>query len=349
MYRLYSIAILAISTQALAAPMASPLPSPEPTPAPSAAATLESGKRLVDQVSAEEKAKAEALWSEAMEKFSARNFKESVHLLGEYVDRYPGTPEAIDARYHLGQSHLFAKNPKAAIAPLQAVIEIRGKSMLANEARTYLGQAYLDDGRFTEAYLVSEELLTQESIGAHLRAKALLLRAHAQAGLKQNTEAEKTLVAFQAVAETDPELESETAHSFLVSLLLKANHCDALPSAKSLPEDQVMDQVSRKGVCILEMGTLLARASKKLSSEELLPAGDALISSLQSYQAACANPPLTAKKGKRAKAELAKKLAEGCRSAERLLVEAFREREPLKSLIPKIQPKTASVPKGSST
>jgi tetratricopeptide (TPR) repeat protein len=277
-----------------------------------------------------------------MDKFAARNFKGAVKFLEDYVNRYPGTPEAIDARYHLAQSYLFSNRPAAAIPMFLSVIEIRGKSALGNEARTYLGQAYLDASKFTEAYLVSDELLDQPELGATFRAKALLIRAHAQAGLGQTLEAEKTLVAFQAIAESDPELERETANSFLVSLLLKSNRCDALPSAKALPEDQVLDQIARKGICVLEMGTLLVRAAKRLGGDAIAQAADTLVTSLRTYRRACENPPLTSKhlskkKFAIAKKELKEKLREGCQNAEKLLVETFRGHENLKSVITKIQ------------
>ncbi|GEM_PF-2689889 len=302
-------------------------PSPTPVPTPSVSATPDA---------------ATDLWNNAMEKFAARNFKGATKLLEDYVNRYPGTPDSIDARYHLAQCYLFTKNPKAAIPVFLAVVEIRGRTDLGNEARTYLGQSYLDASKFTEAYLVSDEILDQKEPGETFRAKALLIRAHAQAGLGQNLEAEKTLVAFQTVAESDPELEREIANSFLVSLLLKSNRCDGLPSAKALPEDQVMDQTARKGICVLEMGTLLARAAKRLSEEEISQAAETLSGSLKSYHRACEAPPLApGKLGKAkwgsAKKELSEKLKEGCRNADRLLYETFRDRENLKSVIMKMQ------------
>lgn len=344
MYRRCLIALLCSLTSAcaldsLASASAEPTPSASPPPIVAADA-----KRLVDQISAEEKAKAADLWSRAMDKFAAREFKGAAKLLEEYVNRYAGTPEGIDARYHLAQSHLFTKNPDAAIPLFLSVIEVRGNSDLGNEARTSLGQAYLDAAKFTEAYLVSDELLAQKDLGTTLRAKALLIRAHAQTGLGQNLEAEKTLVTFQTIADTDPELERETATSFLVSLLLKSNRCDALPSAKALPEDQVIDQMARKGICVLEMGTLLARAAKKLDDAEVAQAGDTVVGSMRSYRRVCAEPPLARGKLPKtkfaiAKKELAEKLKEGCRSAEKLLLESFRDRENLKSVILKLTAK----------
>ncbi len=327
MYRLCLIALLS-NAYAIAAPAPTPTATPTATPV----------------VAAEEGAKAAALWSTAMEKFAARNFKAAIPLLEDYVNRYPGTPDSLDARYHLAQSYLFSKSPGTAIPSFIAVIEIRGKSDLGNEARTYLGQSYLDASKFTEAYLVSDELLDQKDLGATFRAKALLIRAHAQAGLGQNFEAEKTLVAFQTIAENDPELERETANSFLVSLLLKSNRCDALPSAKTLPEDQVLDQVARKGICVLEMGTLLVKAAKKLSNEEIFQAADTLVGSLRNYHQVCEAPPLapgkmTKKKLTLARKELAEKLKEGCKNAEKLLLETFRDHENLKSVILKMLPK----------
>lgn len=326
--------------ETLSIPTVVPYPSPTPSPTPAPTPTGE-GNRLVDQVAAAEKSKAELLWGDAMDKFATRNFKESAKLFQEYVNRYPGAPETIDARYNLAQSYLFGKDPKAAIPAFLAVIEVRGKSLLANEARNYLGQAFLDDSRFTEAFLVSEELLNQSEPGANLRAKALLLRAHAQAGMNQNPEAEKSLVAFQAIAENDPELEREVAGSFLVSLLLKGNHCDALPSKSALPEDQVLDQIARKGICVLEMSTLLLKASKRFTAEELQQGGDTLSSSLEAFQKSCEAPPLDVKRLSRAKAENAKKemrnkLHDGCASTEKLLVEALKNRENLLPVLTRI-------------
>lgn len=332
MYRRCLIALFSLAFPAGAPAFAA---SPEPVVAADP-------KRLVDRISAEEAAKAADLWSTAMEKFSARDFREAAKLLEDYLNRYPGTPEGLDARARLAESHLFAKNPNAAIPLFLSVIETRGRTDLGNEARVYLGQAYLDAAKFSEAYLVSEELLDQKDLGATFRAKALLVRAHAQAGLGQNLEAEKTLVAFQAIAESDPELERETANSFLVSLLLKANRCDALPSAKALPEDQLLDQMARKGICVLEMGTLLARAARRLRDEEIAQAVDTLASSLKAYRRACDSPPLApgkipAAKLATAKKELSEKLGEGRRNAEKLLLETFRDRENLKSAITKMQ------------
>lgn len=339
MYRLFLTALLCSSiiaaslTTASAEPTAAASPVVEP---------VAEGHRLVDQVSSEEKAKASELWNKALEAFSARTYKSSIKLLTEYVEKYPGTPDSIEARYFLGQSYLFTKSAKEAIPYFTSVIEIRGRTVLGNEARCYLGQSYLDESKFTEAYLVSEELLSQDAIGPNLRAKALLIRAHAQVGLKQNVEAEKTLVAFQTVAESDPELERETAASFLVSLLLKENHCNSLPSEKALPEDQVMDQIARKGICILEMGTLLVKASKRLSGEELLLASESLTKSLSEYRKNCESPPLgrgkmNAARMKTARAELSEKLLDGYKNTEKLLKEAFRDRENLKSVLQKVQ------------
>jgi hypothetical protein len=92
------------------------------------------------------------------------------------------------------------------------------------------------------------------------------------------------------------------------------------------------------------MGTLLAKASKKLSDEEISQAADTLIGSLHQYRQSCEAPPLAAGKLTKAKLTLAKKeltdkLKEGCKNAEKLLLETFRDHDNLKSIILKIQPK----------
>jgi TolA-binding protein len=342
----FSLASVSADPVPVPAPITTATPAPTPAPSVTPIVAADS-KRLVDRISAEERAKAAALWSTAMEKFSAREFKGAVKLLEEYVNRYPGTPDSVDARYDLAQSYLYTKRPDSAIPLFLSVIEIRGNSLLGNEARTYLGQSYLDAGKFTEAYLVSDELLAQSDLPPTFRAKALLIRAHAQAGLGQNLEAEKTLVAFQSVAENDPELERETATSFLVSLLLRSNRCDALPSAKALPEDQLLDQMERKGICILEMATMLSRAAKKLGPSEISQAAGTLVSSVEAYRRECSDPGLargrlSKSKYSAAKKEITEKLADGCRNAEKLLRETFRGRENLKAVLEQLNPKEKS-------
>jgi len=235
---------------------------------------------------------AQSVWNQGMEQFLARKYPAAITSLKSYLNRFPGEINALDARFYLGQSYLFGKKPKEAVTYLQSFIEAGGKLPQVNEARRYLGSAYLDLNQFTEAYLVSEELLIQTDLSNHSRARALLLRAQAQTGLKQNFEAEKSLITFQTVADRDPELEGELAESYLVSLDLKRAQCAMLPSAKTLPEDQLLDQISRKGLCVLEMGASLVKGSSKLDVPHLSEAATTLESAWKSLQKACEKPAL---------------------------------------------------------
>lgn len=323
-----SIALIATAAEEAPVPATSPAAPAQPQ-APSLAA--------------EELKKSQDLWNTGMEAFLARNYSQAITALTEYIEKYPGRANAVEARFYLGQSYLFDKKPAEAVKPLQAAIEAGGRAPFVAEARIYLGNAYLDQKKFTEAYLVSEEILARADVSNTMKAKGLMLRAHAQAGLKQNLEAEKTLSVFQNLAEKDPELESELANSYLVTLFLKANACDRLPSAKTLPEDQVLDQISRKGLCVLEMGNQLTRAARAIDAEELKPGLEALEMSWKSLVENCVTPPL--EKGKRtkvqwekAKQELSAKLKESCENTTKLLQQSLGTRESLKSFAGKLKP-----------
>ncbi len=272
-----------------------------------------------------------------MEDFLARKYTPAITKLKKYLDLYPGEVNALDARFYLGQSYLFSKKPKEAVTYFQAFIEGGGKVPQVTEARHYLGTAYLDLNKFTEAYLVSEELLSQTDLSNHSRARALLLRAQAQTGLKQNFEAEKSLITFQTVAERDPELEVQLSESYLVSLDLKAAQCAKLPSAKALPEDQLMDQVFRKGLCVLEMGAALVKGSSKLDDSHLAEAGATLEGAWKKLQAACEKPSLarekmSAKQYTQASREISQKLKESCDSTTLLLQQTLLTKENLKPI-----------------
>src|SRR5690606_36520082 len=112
---LLSLSFLSLSLSTSAAVTEETDPVAVPAPTPSVVAVPD------------EKANAAELWNRAMEAFSARDFKNSAKLLQEYVDQYPSSPQALDARYHLGQSYLFNRNSEKAISALLAVIEVRDK------------------------------------------------------------------------------------------------------------------------------------------------------------------------------------------------------------------------------
>jgi TolA-binding protein len=280
---------------------------------------------------------AQTTWNQGMEFFLARKYTPAIESLKKYLHQYPGEINALDARLYLGQAYLFSKKPKEAVTYLQSFIEGGGNLPQVNEARHDLGNAYLDLNQFTQAYLVSEELLRQPDITHHTRARALLLRAQAQTGLKQNFEAEKSLITFQTVADRDPELEAQLAESYLVSLNLKAAQCAKLPSSRALPEDQLLDQVSRKGLCVLEMAASLVKGSSKLDPPHLAEAAQTLEGAWKNLQLSCQKPSLLRgkmnnKQWSQAIQEMTLKLKESCDSTTLLLQQTLTAKEILKPI-----------------
>ncbi len=282
----------------------------------------------------EEKKEISALWNDAMEAFQARKYSKASEHLEKMIAKYPAEAQGQGARYYLGQSLLFSGKTRESIPQFQSSIEALGKTPESAEARLYLGRAYLDASQFTEAYLVSEEIIKITGVHSTYRSKALLLRAQAQVGLKQNVEAEKTLASFQAAADQDPELENELANSFLISLLLKGNRCNELPSSKTLSEEILVSELTRKSVCILEMAGMLSKGTRRLGAKEVKSSTEPLFTALEHFAAVAKKPPLDLSKKKKKEAETAvnelkTRIYTEIESTRSLIEIAWQDKEPL--------------------
>jgi tetratricopeptide (TPR) repeat protein len=272
------------------------------------------------------------------EAFRAGDHARAARDLRRLIERYPSTPGALDARLLLGRAELERGQPAAAQGPLRDFIAAAGKSAAGLEARLDLGRALLALKRFNEAYLTSIELTGRESLPWDVEVPALLLRGEALLGLEQDeralqaqASAEKVFLAqgrpseagvstrIEQGAASNAASEREWLRQRLLSLRLRLvlRSCAKLPGAGLLTEEQALDQLRRRGECLVEAalivrsallpekGSVSARGvaqEERVVLSELERSLEALRRSFGDYQAACLSPPQ--RPGKRTAAEL---------------------------------------------
>ncbi len=300
-------------------------------------------------------AEAEILLRDGRAEYKAGRFEEATHLLKRYVDRYPSSPSFHEAQLMLGRSLLVQGKLRESIAPLQAYISAHEGSLQAQEVRLDIGHAQLGLKLFNEAYLSSIELLSakqSDALPPKIEVSALLLRAQALLGLGRDDRALQAIENAQKkmgpinpdtpLAQAAPSASTAPTASGVptpsvpapqpdpfgalrmetewTALRLKSRTCARLPSSGSLTEAQVLDQLSRRGDCLLEGITLTHEALHLpiAAGEETAVGGiqRETAESWAAYAKACRNPPplpgkASATEKKHYRTELADQLLKG--------------------------------------
>lgn len=244
-----------------------------------------------------------------------------------FVDRYPAHPEYTDTLKRLGEARLASSQPQAALEPLKGFVEARGTAESGLEGRLLLGRAYLSTGKLSEALLVSTELLNilipggkkeKSAIPAALHAGALLLKAEALLAKKKHSRAKDALSSAEVVLKTAKANSAELlGQARWIDLELKLHACARYPSAKRLQEDQALDQVERRGLCLQE-ALVQYRSALEPGAEPWVRQSTAAIErAYRSYDDLCRNPPSpvgrrTTVELERYRRELAQRTTQGC-------------------------------------
>jgi tetratricopeptide (TPR) repeat protein len=271
---------------------------------------------------------AQVLWREGQAAAESSKHQDAVNYLQRLVDRYPGTPGYLKAKYFLGRSYLELDQPKKALIPLKDFISGNGLNLDSAKARTLLGQTYLAVGRFHEAYLTSLELDQIENkiaLTSDIILESLLVKAQALLGLKHDSRAVSALEAAEKklTDKNSPQIRGQT---YNLKLKLKILHCSQFPGPSPLDEGQIRDQLDRRGTCILEALLLF---QKVLATGDLRTAGIATTQINQaytSYYQSCKTPKITPRTAtpleqKRFQAELADRLTQDFKKKSNLSIE----------------------------
>ncbi len=279
--------------------------------------------------SAEPKATADSLWNEGMEAFIKRKWKIAEASLRALAAEYPSDSRVLDAKLAIGRILHEKRDWDGMIAVLREYLDVAGKRPEVKEARLLLGNAYLKTKKWSEANLLSQEILEHTSIEDFSdRARALLIQAQAQIGLNQIVNGERTLALFEGLSAGRGDLDEENAEFSFLKGFLKSKECARFPSEAELPEDQLLHQFARKSVCLIDEAQLLFRASLMKKQEDLAPAIDGLKKNWDDFKMMVSAPPLKkvapAKAWETAKKELTKKMSETVTDTEKTLKALFQ-------------------------
>ncbi len=245
------------------------------------------------------------LWKEGKKSFEEKKYSETVRNLQRLTQRYPASPNYLEAHLLLGKSFLELNEPTHALQPIKYFVENSGKNETGMKARLTLTQAYMNARKFHEAYLVTEEVIANslEKMSPEIRLEALLLKAQALNELKRSERASQTLsFAKTELIKLANSNESLKGQASWLELKFKTQVCHEPPLKKKLEERETRALLEAHGNCLLEalviyMGVLQSKAEKwsTLAQTEL-------ISSFHHYAEECKNP-LTPP-GKRSKKQL---------------------------------------------
>ena len=267
--------------------------SPAPSPTPPATTSPTS----VGPTSPEE---ARLLLSDGNDAFEARNYEDAAVKLKRLVARYPGYPGYLPAHLTLGRALLALNRPEEAVAPLKYYVSASKTPKARGWGRVYLARAYLLTGKPREALSMSGEIEREKILpggvggaktdaeAADLVAESLLIRARALMALERDAEA---LTAVTSARKLDPWRPGTRGESAGLELELVLRSCARMSTPGPLAEDQVRNQLERRGVCLSESLIPLRTIAETGDKTSLEEATKAELKAWENFSQACANPP----------------------------------------------------------
>lgn len=240
-------------------------------------------------------AEAKVLWNEGELAIQKSRYEEAASLLKRYVDRYPGYPNSLKAKYYLGQAWFKLGKYDLALLELQGFITASAPSEDSARARLLQGDLYLLKGDFSAAYLMTYDLdqllLRQKSeeLKNDLKLRNLALKANALLGLKQKSRLQLALTALESQLASVTSAEGRGI-AYQAQLRAKLAECTEFPSQKDLKESQIRDQLDRRGTCLLEALQNYRQVLRNAEPESVALAGAEMTAAFKSYAAICKNP-----------------------------------------------------------
>ena len=254
---------------------------------------------------------AGVLWKKGNQAFEEKKYPEAVRSLERLIHRYPASAHFFEAHRLLGIAHLENHEPHLAIVPLKDFVEVERKSSAGLQTRLALGRALLDLKKFHETLLLAEELLVEKGTSNEVSIAALLMKARALMGLNEDARATQSLdsakVKLEAQKEPSLPLKPLKGQAAWLELKLKIRTCEKFPTKGSLTEEQIRNQLNRRGTCLSEASLLHLKTLEAGDLDWGRQSALELSSSFQDYTKACknpSNPPPLARPEKRTKTQL---------------------------------------------
>lgn len=264
---------------------------------------------------------AALLWKDGRADFEKKDFESAIPRLRRLIDRYPGYRGFQEAHRMLGISYLETDRAKEALPVLKAYAGSVTKPAEKASAKLLLARAYLRTNQPNEALLLSAEV-ARMPLGSHprLTAEALLLKA--QAAMAQGPSRENDRRAEDSIRAARKKAKGhETAELLgeaeLTALELKLRACGRFPSAARLSEEQAIDQLGRRGTCLLETVPTFKAILDSGDPATSRLGGTRMVAGFESYVETCRVPPEPLEKRspeqlKKYREELVRRLAGPC-------------------------------------
>ncbi len=257
---------------------------------------------------------AALLWKNGKEAFDKKAFFEAAQSFQKIVDHYPAHFNYLDSQLLLGKSYIELKKPDSAIIVLKNYIRSSSLTKQSDsyiQAKLWLGTAYIHKHLFNEAYLAALEL-EKFKLPPNFEIPRLLLKAQSLMGKEQDPYAERTLDSAKNLLYSEGTNSAHQAPYATVNLLLKLKHCSKFPSPGKLDESQMIDQLNRRGTCLLEAVLIYKEILNSQSEFHIEQAQGLIQNSFSDYLKKCNLPynEHVLPQGKRTKPELEKHVTE---------------------------------------
>ncbi len=236
---------------------------------------------------------AQIIWKKGYAAIQNSHFQIAVNHLQRLVDRYPSDSNALEAHFLLGKAFLELGKAKEAIAPLKYFILSANTHPASIRARLYLGTAYLDLKEFLNAVSVIEEInhLPSKLKSLDMNQDARLIEIEALLGLKHEARARSAMET--AIREMSNKMSRSTqGKTLFLDLNLKVLECNHLPSPDSMNENQLKNQLDRRGTCLLEALLLYRNTLINKDIPSATQATELLSQAFQDYDHSCTTPSL---------------------------------------------------------
>jgi tetratricopeptide (TPR) repeat protein len=257
---------------------------------------------------------AQILWQEGKSAFDKKNYKDAEQYLRKLVDQFPAHSNYLDSLMILGKTYLEQNQSDQAMVVLKDYsrsVSLKGTSDSFFQAKLWLGDAYLQKKSYNEAYLLAVEL-EKHKLAPVFEIQRLLLKASSLMGKQQDAYSSRVLDAAQKLlTKMGPNNGLEGPVSS-VQLTLKLKNCRKFPSSGNLEEEQIIDQLNRRGTCLLEALLLYKQILNSQSNPHIVNSTQTISSAYKDYLKSCENPyDATIKpKGKRSNLENQKHVSE---------------------------------------
>lgn len=210
---------------------------------------------------AEKKEPDVLLWEQGRSEYLKGNVESSLNFLEKLIHHYPSSSFSTEAFMLIALSYQKLKKNEKALKPLKTYILRKKTTPEGLQARILLIRIYLELKLYSEASLLSQEVLTlyhEKKASRNLYLEALVVKAQSELGLKNIKKAQISLQDFFKETGINSDFFFIPEAAF-IQMKIKNIECNELKNKKPADEGAWIVQMKEIGNCILEELNLYQR------------------------------------------------------------------------------------------